>query len=159
MTESPEGIWVILANFSLWWLQSVFLHDWEAFGTILEGLGGHFGRIWEGFLSNLNWIWMVWGIYFARISTTCLFHCIQTIVLNKLQLFLLLQLATRNTRAHIHTNKHTHTHTHTHTRARARMHARTHTTTQAHFAWILTLKSFQQLCWRDFLDFLYSITL
>ena len=80
-------------------------------------------------MSNLNWIWMVWGIYFARISTTCLFHCIQTIVLNKLQLFLLLQLATRNTRAHIHTNTHTHTHTntHTHTHKRARTHARTHT--------------------------------
>ena len=26
-----------------------FLNDWENFGTILEGLGGHFGMIWKDF--------------------------------------------------------------------------------------------------------------
>ena len=54
MTESREGIWVILVNASLWWLQLVFLHVREAFGTILGGFGEHVGTIFEEIRQDLD---------------------------------------------------------------------------------------------------------
>ena len=54
MTELPYGIWSILVNASLWWLQLVFLHVREAFGTILGGFGEHVGTIFEEIRQDLD---------------------------------------------------------------------------------------------------------
>ena len=54
VTESRYTILLNLVNASLWWLQLVFLHVWEAFGTILGGFGEYVGTIFKEIRQDLD---------------------------------------------------------------------------------------------------------
>ena len=142
VTESREGIWLILANFSLWWLQSVFLHIqkvfetiFEAFGTILEGFGEHCWEDFEESYWNLDVFLRCLGFLYivslphalALLYTQChsfpfhhLRRCSNNEGSNK-QSYVFHTRTHSRTHTHTHTPKqtdilkHTHTHTHTHT--------------------------------------------